>query len=135
MSESRQKAREIDYQKVKEDQNKWKAKSRLKVLNSEANTSILKFFKRKKKQDAGASDRLRSFREATMCGPDFICISCHGRMFKVAVQKFTEDLIQEIDEKIPISDCIADLQLFTNIEIETSSSRAPDSYTKKKENW
>ena len=46
----------------------------------------LKDFERKKKarqrDDKNQVDRLKHFQETTMFGPLFICISCHGKMFR-----------------------------------------------------
>ena len=85
---SRKRLRESDYEKVKDDQNQWRAKRRMKLKGE---TSILQ---KPRSVDKDAYDRLRSFRESTMCGPVFVCVSCHGKMFKVAVQKFTENVAE-----------------------------------------
>ena len=128
--------RQADYQKVKDDQNRRKAKSRankksdkLEAKSQDQNDASKKL----RVIDNGAAERLRAFREATMIGPDFICVSCHGKMFQSSVQKFTNRLMNEINEKISLDECIADLNLFTRIEIVDSRSREPDSFAKERE--
>ena len=76
--------------------------------------------------------RLRNFLEATLCGPQFICISCHIKFFKHGVQFFTEDLIKEIEEKISIENCIADMKVITRVMIEAKHVNIPSPHKKMK---
>ena len=71
----------------------------------------------KSKKVETAADRLREFREATMFSALFVCISCHCKHFKSNVQEFTDKIMREIDAKIPLKDCIADLEVKTKIII------------------
>ena len=64
-----------------------------------------------------AADRLREFRDATMLSAIFICISCHCKTFKSNIQEFKEKNMKEIDAKIPLKECIADLEVKTKIII------------------
>ena len=41
-------------------------------------------------------------------------------------------MIEEVNEKIPLEECIADINLYTKVEIVDSRSRAPDSFEKDK---
>ena len=86
---------------MKENQRKWKARQR---------------------EDKTKTGRLRNFQEATMFGPLFICISCHGKMFRNGVKIFTDSLQQEIEKEIPIKDCIADLGVITKVVMEHKKS-------------
>ena len=127
------KLRETDYQKTKDDQNERKARSRAKLKSLEKSQPKSSTKKIDKDPEDWAAVALRKFRRATMCGPIFICVSCHGKMFESTVQKFTEKLMEEVDQKIALKDCIADLNLFTRVEIITTNSREPDSFSKDKE--
>ena len=55
-------------------------------------------------------DRLRKFREATMYGPIFICVSCHIKCFQSNVQVFKLDIIRMKPEE-----CIQNYIEDTNI--------------------
>ena len=118
-AKSTENLRKKDYQKVKEQQNARKAKSRA-------------LQKAKNEQDDPDTVQLKAFRDQTMMGPVFICVSCHGKMFRVAVQKFTEDIEAEIDEKIAITECIANVNLITKVEIKSSKNEAPNSFQRNK---
>ena len=50
-------------------------------------------------------DRLRKFREATMYGPIFVCISCHIKCFKSNVQLFKEDMIKKEENELYVIFC------------------------------
>lgn len=139
-----EKYRQADYQKVKDNQNERKARSRakkkfesMKVCSNNESSEVQNdgsdSQKTSKAVDNWAEEALRKFREATMCGPIFICVSCHGKMFQSSVQKFTTKLMEEVNEKIALEDCIADINLFTRVEIVTTKSREPDSFSKDKE--
>ena len=69
----------------------------------------------KYRNDESEDGRLRNFLDATMYGPIFICVCCHGKMFKTNVQFFTDETIKKIKEKIPIESCIVDVNLVTNV--------------------
>ena len=137
--------RKKDYQKVKEQQNARKAKSRAlqKAKKSEKCGSIRSSlkkneqedpdtFKRKVKTEKSDLDRVREFRDQTMFGPIFVCVSCHGKMFKASVQKFTKKLAEEINEKIELETCIIDQNLMTKVEIDYIGYKEPDSFSKEK---
>ena len=62
--------------------------------------------------------RLKAFREATMFGAIFICVSCQTKHFKSNVLLFDKAMKEKINEKFPIKDCIqANIDLKTNIYI------------------
>ena len=54
--------------------------------------------------------RHRNFLEASKYGPIFICICCHRKLSCSNVTVFNERQI-----KIPLEDCIADMNVFTNV--------------------
>merc|ERR1711911_497556 len=58
------------------DEEAFKAKNR---------SQVAKFRKRENSQD-----RLKAFREGTLHGPDFICVSCNQRMFNTNVLHFNK---------------------------------------------
>ena len=82
----------------------------------------------KHRKDKNEKDRLKKFLDATMQGPLYICISCHGRLFKISVRNFTEAMAKAIDEKIPITNCIADMNILTMVVTECSNSIKPPTY-------
>ena len=63
-----------------------------------------------------------------MLGPIYTCISCHMNMFKTNVRECKQDLLDDIDSQIPLQECIADLQVFTRLEVEYSHLRVPAYY-------
>ena len=60
-----------------------------------------------------------------MYGPLFLCISCHGKMFRNGVRIFTDSLQKEIDKKILLEDCIADFEVVTKVVTEHKKSKMP----------
>lgn len=72
-------------------------------------------WKQKHRKIETAEDRLRAFRRATMFGPVFTCISCHIKHFESAVIIFTDKLADEIDAKIPLKECIYDINLVSKV--------------------
>ena len=114
---------------MKSSQVDWKSKSRKRQQDSGSNLKVIQnAWQAKHRKTESAADRLKEFREATMLGPIFICISCHMKLFKTNVRECTQDLLDTIDAKIPLSDCIHDLNVFTYIELEYSHLRVPASY-------
>ena len=85
---SRQKRKEADPEAYKEKKKKENANLKL-------------------RQDKSEVDRLRRFQESVMYGPMFLCVSCHGKMFRCSVIILTNRIVQQIDQKIPIQDCIS----------------------------
>ena len=75
---SRNKQRKGNEEKLKEDQRKWKHKSR--VINSQ-------------------KERLKKFRKRTMFNAIFTCSSCHRNLFDCNVCKMDHKLITEIEIK------------------------------------
>ena len=59
----------------------------------------------------GEEDRLYNFRVATLYGPIFSCISCHERKFQTSVQNFNERIRKKVGNKIPLEECIYNLDL------------------------
>ena len=111
-ADSRKRKREENEEKAKDDQRKWKANSRKRIGNS-------------------ALVRLSKFREDTMYGPLFICISCHGQMFRHSVQEFTDQVMKQINGRIPLKSVIADMNVLTRIVTEYPHNPW-SSYNKKK---
>ena len=54
--------------------------------------------------------RNRNFLEDSKYGPIFICICCHRKLAKNNVTVFKEDQV-----KIPLEDCIHDMNVYTNV--------------------
>ena len=93
-------------------------------------------FKEKKKQrnakyrkDEDEIDRLKKFQEAVMHGPMFICVSCHGKMFRCSVRVLNDKVIEQIERKMPIQDCI-DLEVITTVVTEKRNINWPSSFKK-----
>ena len=79
--------------------------------------------KAKQRKCETAADRLKAFKEATASGPDFICVSCHQRMFPSNVVKFTDQVKQFIAEKIDLSDCIEDVNLCSKVILQSDKTK------------
>ena len=119
--------------KKKEDHEAQKIKERLMKAYQRKTTKELdnKAFKKpqneqKSKKIETAADRLREFRKATMVGAVYTCISCHCKHFCTNVQEFTDKIMREIDAKIPLKDCIADLEVKTKLIIVGETSEDED---------
>ena len=146
-----------DPEQFKESQRDWKSQSRLKLNDEDYDLQKTKhrghqatYEEKRKKEDPEAfkelkrqknaqyrkdeneKDRLKKFLDATMHGPLFICISCHGRLFKISVRNFTEAMAKEIEEKIPIKNCIADMDILTMVVTENSNSIMTPAYKQNK---
>ena len=94
----RQKQRKKDYNKTKTDQNNQQTKSRAKrKVQHGADRPLPGVRATKIKRVEDANDRHKSFRVATMVGPDFICVSCHVRCFRPSVVVLTDKLENKID--------------------------------------
>ena len=80
-----------------------------------------------------AAGRLKQFRMATMFGPIFVCISCHIKHFKSNVREFTKEVIAMVEAKVPLTACIADMNVITKVQIQYHNERIPDSYKNREE--
>ena len=133
MEKYRSRLRDEDYDKIKKRQNDAKSRSREKKRKEDplAYKEQTKRDNESKKlrQDSSFVDRLRKFQEAVMYGPMFICVSCHGKMFRCAVKILTNRMVMQIDEKIPVEDCI-DFDVMTMVVTESSNCSWPSSYQK-----
>ena len=122
------------YSKLKEDavkmrkKNEQKAESKEKLKNKDPEAWRLQTKKdnesRKLSQDKTVADRLRKFREAVMYGPMFLCVSCHGKMFRNSVKILTNRVVDQIDEKIHIENCI-DFDVVTRVVTESRHCNWP----------
>ena len=83
----------------------------------------------KLRQDSSFVDRLRKFQEAVMYGPMFICVSCHGKMFRCTVKILTNRIVEQIDEKIPVENCI-DFDVVTMVVTESRHCNWPSLFKK-----
>ena len=126
---SKNKQREQDYEGFKRKQNAEKEASRKKKTAEDYQKELEN--NRKWKDDQRNSDtaagRLKQFRMATMFGPIFTCISCHIKHFKSNVREFTNNVMATIEAKIPLKDCIADMNVITKVQIEHHNLRIPES--------
>ena len=68
-----------------------------------------------------------------MYGPLFICMCCHGKLFRHSVQELTEILMKQIDSKIPLQSVIADMNVLTRIVTEYPRNPWSSLNKKKKE--
>ena len=121
--------REENYPEVKTGQNQKTAKFRAKRVAQGWPTSVESgpfVFKRQKLESA--NDRLKQFREATMTGADYICVSCHIRCFKQSVVKLSESMEEKIDSNFPDEEWISDRNLVTRIQIQRENLKVPKSY-------
>ena len=121
---------EEDHEKVKENNKKWKAEQRernpvkskednkkfkadQRARNPEKSMEETRRFvaiHRKNNPIETESQRLKLFLENTLFGAIFICISCHQRHFRTNIQVFNETLRNSIADKIPLSQCIEDME-------------------------
>ena len=62
-----------------------------------------------------SSDRLKAFREGTLHGPDFICVSCGQRMFNTNVMHFNKFIELKSKNNIDLEKFIED---FVNVSKE-----------------
>ena len=121
---SRKRLRDDDYEKVNEKEKEWDAK-RMRIMRNEDEEKVKKDQrdrkeKSRKKISTNAKNRLERFREDVMYGPLFICICCHGKMFRHSVQEANEQLMNKIEQKIPITSVITDMNVLTRIVTEYS---------------
>ena len=120
----------------KEDNRLAKAKQRLSnpaKSREDTQVSVAKYRKKnpeKSKADTRAAvakfrecnnemDRLMNFRESTMYGPIFVCISCHIKCFISNVQLFNSDIIENDKFKqlgLTMKDCIEDVDLKSGVK-------------------
>ena len=109
----------------------WKTKSRneSKKADPQAHKEKQKQYNANFRRDDSAIDRFRKFQEAVMYGPMFICGSCHGKMFRCSVKILTNRLVEQIDEKIPIEDCI-DFNAVTKVITESRHVNLPPLFKK-----
>ena len=82
---------------------------------------------KKLRQDNSSVDRLRRFQEAVMYGPMFLCVSCHGKMFRCSVKILTNRIVAQIDDKI--QDCI-DFDIVTKVVTENRHVNWPPLFKK-----
>ena len=123
--------RNEDYVKHKTNQNQHKAKSRAqrkKKFGSDDPKPGLSVAKKKKQETS--EDRSNSFKLAVMRGADYICVSCHIKLFRHNVVKLTDELEAEIDAKmLPETPWIVDRNLLTKVSVEWSKNiRVPTDY-------
>ena len=127
----RQKQRKKDYNKTKTDQNNQQTKSRAKrKVQHGADRPLPGVRATKIKRVEDANDRHKSFRVATMVGPDFICVSCHVRCFRPSVVVLTDKLENKIDSIFePNPDAwISDRNLVSNVHIDWGNLAVPSEY-------
>ena len=112
---SKAKHRKLNPEKTRIDNQASKAKHR--KLNPEKTRIDNQASKAKQRECNNELDRLKNFRDATMYGPIFLCISCHIKCFKTNVQLFKKDLIHQKYHKC-IGDCIDDENLKTRLQVK-----------------
>ena len=110
-AEFRERKRLEDLEEFKRLENKTKAEFREKkrLENHEEMKMQQKEWNKTFRKVENEEHRLKAFRQSIMYGPIFICISCHMKLFRNAVVEFTNITMKEIDEEIPIKDCIIDI--------------------------
>ena len=150
------KKKDEDHDELKKRENEKKAKSRKKLRNEDyggekgkirectaasrqkLKESDPKAFKaqtkkdnesKKLQQDKSEVDRLRRFQEATMYGPLFVCVSCHGKMFRCSVKILTNRIVDQICQKIPVEECI-DFDVVTKVVTESRHVNFPPLFKK-----
>ena len=132
-SDSRVKLRNEDYKGEKHKIRNWTAESRKRLREEDPEAYKDQGKKddksKKRRQDKSVADRLRKFQEAVMYGPMFICVSCHGKMFRCSVKILTNRVVEQIDEKIPIQDCI-DFDVVTQVVTESRHCNWPPLFKK-----
>ena len=107
------KSRMLNPVKSKEDTKKAVAKYRKE--NPEKIKEDRRISMAKSRQCKDEMDRLRRFREATMYGPIFVCVSCHIKCFKSNVQLFREEIIKK-DEYVPVQNYVEDSNIVSLAE-------------------
>ena len=103
------KVRKLNPEKAKKQAREGKAKSR--KVNPEKTRKQRREGMAKLRRVDGEEDRLYNFRVATLFGPVFHCISCHERKFQTSVQNFNERIRKKVGNKIPLEECIYNLDL------------------------
>ena len=133
-SQSRLRLNEANYdlEKNKHWKHQSTYESKKKSEDPESFKELIRQKNAKYRKDENEKDRLKKFLDATMQGPLYICISCHGRLFKISVRNFTEAMAKEIEEKIPIKNCIADMDILTMVVTENSNSIMTPAYKQNK---
>ena len=124
----RKRNQEMDHEAVKQKEQIQKANQRERKRNAdlEAFMKSENEMRSKSRKVETQTDRLREFRDATMLSAVFICISCQCKTFKSNVQEFTDKIMREVAVKIPLEDCIADLQVKTKIIIMGDKSSSEE---------
>ena len=125
VAEYRERKRLEDHEEMKRQQNKTKALSRerKRLLDHETMKRQQKEWNKTMRKIENEDQRLKAFRQAVMYGPIFVCVSCHMKLFRNAVVEFTKNTMKEINEKIPLKDCIVDLNLTTKVLTENHQAR------------
>ena len=113
---NRKEKKNEDHEALKKDQSCQRKKNRKEkeAKDQQIYREDMRMEKAKQRRVETAIDRLRLFREATMCSAIFICISCHTRQSKSNVQEFLES---KFDDSISLHEFIVDLNLRTNAVI------------------
>ena len=102
---------EEDPEKSKENSKKRKADQR--ARNPEKSKEETRRFvatHRKNNPVETEAQRLKLFLEHTLFGPIFICVSCQQRHFRTNIQIFNQSLRDTISDKIPLKQCIEDME-------------------------
>ena len=73
----------------------------------------------------GEEDRLYKFRQATLYGPIFVCVSCHQRTNRSNVQAFNENCRAKIAKKIPLERCMYEQNLTSGPVMKGDDDRKP----------
>ena len=118
---SRKRMREEDYEDVNDKEIAYLKKCRTKKRNEDigAYKERDRMYQAKHRRIGTSSmNRLNRFREDIMYGPLFICICCHGKMFRHSVQEFTDQLMRHLDQKIHLTNVIADMNVVTRVITE-----------------
>ena len=90
-------------EKKKSRELKRKSRDQLKDEDPEAHKEKQRKHNAHFRKDTCETDRLKKFQEAVMYGPMFLCVSCHGKMFRCSVKILTNRIVEEIDQRTNVS--------------------------------
>ena len=134
---SRERQRNDNYEKLMDREKEYKAQSRKRKRIE--NEDKVKEYERvgkanyRKRIGSSSKSRLNRFKEDIMYGPLFICICCHQKMFRHSVVEATEQMMRNIDQKIPLTNVIVDMNVVTRVITEYPLNPWSAASKKKKE--
>ena len=124
-----QKAREEDYGGTKDNQNKRQATHRAKKRKANVDRCTGQVLAAKKRKLETEEDRRLQFQEATLFGPDFVCICCNKKRFRHNVKLYTDKIKASLEEKGMSEDIwLANPNIFTKIKLQGAGTNVPQSF-------